>query len=399
MANIDFSSFFGGGGSNFYSDYASIRNGSYKRLMKSYYAHYGSKAQSKSGKSSSGSGKNILDQILEEKRNPTVSKSVTSANADLNAGVSSLKSAINKLQNEDTYSDKDGANVGENVRTALKSYVESYNKTVKASKQSNNSSMTKHIADMMKDTSANADKLKEIGIHINGDGSLTLDETKAKTAKSYLTKDLFSSEDTRSYGSKVTSHLNGADVYSGRSTASSKTNTVTQTDEATKDTTSSSTDLKSDIEALTGDKLFSVTAEKDADGNDIEKYDIEAITSRVSSFVKNYNDLISSARLLGNEGVASNLKNLLNKTAENKDALKEIGLTADKNGNLSLDEKKLKSSDMSVARKTLKSYAKAIETSSSLVKYYATTNANTSTGYNSIGAYNTTSKSTYNGII
>lgn len=398
MANIDFSSFFGGGGSNFYTDYASIRNGSYKKLMKSYYAKYGPKSQSKSGSSSS-SGKSILDQILEEKRNPTVSKAVANANSSLNSGVSSLKSAISKLQNEDTYSDKDGADTGENVRSALKSYVDSYNTTVKASKQSNNSATTQHVSDIMKETSANADRLKEIGIRINGDGTLTLDETKAKTAKAYLTKDFFSSEDSRSYGSKVANHLNGAAMYTNRSTSTTKTKGITQTDDATKDTTKSSTDLKSDIEALTGDKLFVTTTEKDEDGNDIERYDVDAISKQVSSFVKNYNDLISSARLLGNEGVASNLKHLLAKTTENKAALKEIGITADKNGNLTLDEKKFKSIDMTAAKKTLKNYAKAIETSSSLVKYYATANANTTSGYNSTGAYNTTSNGLYNGII
>ena len=114
---------------------------------------------------------------------------------------------------------------------------------------------------------------------------------------------------------------------------------------------------------------------------------------------ENYNDLIGSARLLGNEGVTSNLKALLNKTSDKADALKEIGITADKNGNLKLDEKKLKASDMATVKKTLKSYASSIETNASLVKYYATTNANTMTGYTSTGSYNTNTNSGFTGII
>ena len=399
MAGIDFSSFFGGG-SNYYSDYASIRNGSYKRLMKSYYAQYGPKALSKSSSgSSSRSGKNILDQILEEKRNPTVSKSVSNANSALNSGVSNVKSALNTLQNESTYSDTDGKDVSDKINSALKSYVSSYNSTVKASKQSNNSSMTGHVAEMMNATKENVSKLREIGISINGDGTLTLDETTAKKAKSYLTKDLFSSQDTRSYGTAVSKALMGASYYTGRSNTTTKTKDTSKTDDKTKDTAASGTDLKADIEALTGDKIFATTKETDADGKEVEKYDIDGITSRVSSFVKNYNDLIGSARLLGNEGVTSNLKALLNKTSDKADALKEIGITADKNGNLRLDEKKLKAADMAAAKKTLKSYTSSIETNASLVKYYATTNANTMTGYTSTGTYNTGTNSGFTGII
>ena len=55
MANIDFSSFFGGA-SNFYSDYASIRNGSYKRLKKSYYAQYFVKGEYGNGDKQSSQG-------------------------------------------------------------------------------------------------------------------------------------------------------------------------------------------------------------------------------------------------------------------------------------------------------------------------------------------------------
>ena len=379
---------------------ASIRNGSYKKLMKSYYSQYGPKASSKSGLSSSSrSGKNILDQILEEKRHPTVSQSVSNANAALNSGVSNVKSALNTLQNENTYSDSDGKDVGDKINDALKNYVSSYNSTVKASKQSNNSAMSAHVAEMMNATRDNALKLKEIGISINGDGTLTLDETTAKKAKSYLTKDLFSSEDTRSYGVAVSKALNGASYYTGRSNTTTKTSDTSKTDDTTKDTAASGTDLKADIEALTGDKLFAITTEKDEEGNEVEKYDVDGITSRVSSFVKNYNDLIGSARLLGNEGVSSNLKALLNKTSDKSDDLKEIGITADKNGNLKIDEKKFKAADMATVKKTLKSYASSIESNASLVKYYATTNANSSTGYTATGSYNTNTNSGFNGII
>ena len=158
-------------------------------------------------------------------------------------------------------------------------------------------------------------------------------------------------------------------------------------------------DLMADIEALTGTSLFSKIKTKNASGAEVEDYDVDGITSRTKNFVKNYNDLIGSARLLGNEGVASNLGNLLTKTKNSAGALKSIGIGVDKNGNLSLDEKKFKASDMSEVQKVLKSYASSIETNASLVKYYASTNAGSKNAYNQNGSYYTPASGSFNGTI
>ena len=62
------------GNLNFLSDYASIKNGSYSKLMKAYYGmgqSISSGTTSSDRKSSKG---NVLDKILEEKMHPKVSK-------------------------------------------------------------------------------------------------------------------------------------------------------------------------------------------------------------------------------------------------------------------------------------------------------------------------------------
>ena len=67
----------GMGNLNFLSDYASIRNGSYGKLLKTYYAkQQDSGTETSSKESRSGS---VLDRILEEKKNPKVSKEVQEA--------------------------------------------------------------------------------------------------------------------------------------------------------------------------------------------------------------------------------------------------------------------------------------------------------------------------------
>ena len=71
----------GMGNLNFLSDYASIKNGSYGRLMKAYYG-----TGQASNTSSDGTGRssyNILEKLEQEKRNPKVSKDVQEANSSL----------------------------------------------------------------------------------------------------------------------------------------------------------------------------------------------------------------------------------------------------------------------------------------------------------------------------
>lgn len=71
--NRDYSSLFqslssngGMGNMSFLSDYASIKNGSYGKLMKSYYGTRPDAAKAISGKKDNAS--NVLDKILEEKK-------------------------------------------------------------------------------------------------------------------------------------------------------------------------------------------------------------------------------------------------------------------------------------------------------------------------------------------
>ena len=64
--------------SNWLGDYAMIKNGSYGRLMKAYYAE--AKASSTTTSNGKSNSSNVLDKILEEKRNPKVSKEAQKAN-------------------------------------------------------------------------------------------------------------------------------------------------------------------------------------------------------------------------------------------------------------------------------------------------------------------------------
>lgn len=365
--------------SNLLADYASIKNGSYGKLMKSYYSSVqNSSSASTSTKSNSG---NVLDRILEEKKNPKVSKDVQEANENLVAGLSSMKTSILALQNDATYTDtQNGQSASDKVVSAVKAYVSDYNNVVNASKGSTLTNKTVYVANMMSNTAKNADKLSEIGITINSRGTLEINEDKLKAADISEVQNLFSTKDVMSYGSTVASHLKFAGAATG-------TSSTTSTSSTTNDTVASgAAELKADSKALASDALYAKV--KDSDGNETDKYDIDKIFATAKSFVSNYNSMFDKAESSSNSGVLSNLSYIREKTANNADALKQFGISVDDKGRMKIDEDTFKKSDMSKVQEFFKDYGSSIATNASLVDYYMTTQANAANGYTSTGAYN-----------
>ena len=127
-------SFSGGSGTqNYLSDYASIKNGSYGKLLRAYYGKGNSSTTEASGTKKR---TNTLDKILEEKKNPKISKQAQEANTNLTAGLSNLKSSVSALQNDKTFTDTaNGQSASEKVVSAMKNYVADYNSVVTAAKR------------------------------------------------------------------------------------------------------------------------------------------------------------------------------------------------------------------------------------------------------------------------
>lgn len=361
----------GSGNMNYLSDYASIKSGSYGRLMKAYYGRGKNSSTTASGSSSSTS--NVLERILEERRNPKVSEDVKEANSNLVTGISNLKSSVATLQNSNTYTDTEkGQSATAKVSSAMKNFVSQYNEVVNASKKSTMTNKTAYVANMMKATAANADKLSEIGVTINDNGTLQFNESKLQSAELSKVQELFSADDSMSYGSTVMSRLQFAGITGGVS--EDKNNTAG----------TSAASLKADGEALASDKLYQKI--KDKDGK--ESYDIDKIFSTAKSFVTNYNNMFDAAKSSTNSGVLANLAQIREKTAQNKDMLEQFGISVDEKGKLKIDEDKFKKSDMSEVQKFFKDYGSSIATNASLVDYYTTTKANATNGYTAAGAYN-----------
>ncbi len=375
----------GTGNQNFLSDYASIKSGGYGKLLRAYYGTGSSSSTASASKKSSST--NVLDKILEEKKNPKISKQAQEANTNLTNGLSNLKNSVSALQNDKTYTSTDnGQSASDKVVSAMKDYVEDYNSVVTAAKKSTLAGKTAYVANIMDSTKANADKLAELGVTINVNGTLQLNESKLKGADVSKVQDLFSTKDIMGYGSKITSRLKFASANTANTTNKTDSKDKTDTEEsATNNATGSSAALfKADSLALASDKLYKKVMDKD--GN--ENYDIDNIFAAAKSFVKNYNNMFDTAESSSNSGVLSNLSQIKGKTARNADVLKQFGINVDAKGRMKIDEDTFKKADMSKVQKFFKDYGSSVATNASLVDFYMTTHANTANSYTSVGAYN-----------
>ncbi len=380
--------FFGGMGGNtgFFSDYASIRNGSYRRLLKAYYGgnnNSGTTAGTRSNRS------NVLEQLLEERRNPKVSEQTKEANSKLLDGIPTLTNAVKALQKDATYTDsEDGKkSAQDNMVSALKNFVSEYNDVVSAAKKSTLSNKTSHVASMMKSTTENADKLKEIGISVNANGTLQFIEGQAKNADISKVQDLFSNKNSMSYGSTVLSRLQFAGITSGTVDSTKKEDNVSSV--------SSAAAFNADIKSLASDALY----EKVKDKNGKYSYDLDKIFSTAKSFVKNYNDMFDAAKSGTKSGVTSNLSYIKEKTEKNKDMLAQFGISLDANNKMTIDENTFKKSDMTKVQNFFKDYSLSVSTNVSLVDHYLTSMAKNANGYTSAGMYNVQGVSQFNDFI
>ena len=376
--------FFSGtsGNSGWYSNWAGIRNGSYGRMMKSYYRGlHGSDTEVSGRRTSTSTGKEyVLDKILREKMYPTVSRETQAANEKLTSGISGLAGSVSVLQSEKTYQDTTGkTNAADKVVSAVKDYVSGYNDVVRASKESTLTNKTAHIAGMMSSSQANVDKLAQIGVTVNDDGTLMLNEDKLKTADISKVQELFSKDNVISYGSTVMSRLKFAGASSG---AAAGTNT--EKHERERVAKAGTNNLMEDIEKFTVANAFL----KPTSNKAFQRRDVEEVLATVKSFAEHYNSTIDAAKGSANSGVTSNLAALMEKTAQNKDKLAEFGISLDENGNMKVDESALRKSDGANLLKFFKDYGSSISSNVSLIDYYMKTQAGAASGYTANGAYN-----------
>jgi hypothetical protein len=184
------------------------------------------------------------------------------------------------------------------------------------------------------------------------------------------------------------------------STASSYTSTLTSSTSTSKDSTKTlssiekSTDnLKDSADALlkVGTKsVFQKATVTDAEGNTTKGYDTDKIYDAVKSFVDDYNSVLTDTTDSKTSSITSNVTSLKNTTKANESLLKNVGITIDDKGKLSIDEDTFKKADMSTAKSLFNgtgSYAYQVSAKASMINYNAETEASKSNTYTNSGSY------------
>ena len=193
--------------SGLYSDYATVKNGSYKKLLNAYY----SKVEgSKEATMKMFSQKSLSDYNIHgsEDSNLVSAKSsadslVSSSSSLTNRGKDSIfqKSEVENVNKETgertvTYEyDK------EEIKSAVSQFVSDYNSMLDKAADTDSTKVMEKTLNMIDSTNVYRNSLAKIGITIGSDNKLVIDEEKFDKANMTSVKSLFN--DTNSFGQKT----------------------------------------------------------------------------------------------------------------------------------------------------------------------------------------------------
>lgn len=357
------------------SDYASIKNGSYGKLMKSYYA-------------------------LDEEQDAKDKKSKNDTD-DTDATIRSIKTASDDLKDSATalYSSKglfakdaNGEYDMEAIYEKVNAFIEDYNSVIGSVGSAETDSIAKAGASLVNNTSNNVDMLSKLGISVSGaDFTLSIDKEKFMKANIADVKSMFSGVGSFAYqvGSKASRIYSMVeDKVSGSGYKSSKTETSSSTSKDTANTIAKIKEKADDLVATGTDlyknrKLF----EKDNDGD----YKRDEIIEEISAFIKDYNDLVIGAENTKSSGIESAMKTLESITDAYKKDLAGIGITIDKeDGTLQFDEERFLKADMKDAKELFVgtgAFAYHVTAKASMVVNQAETEASKSNTYTDGATY------------
>ena len=198
-----------GGSNNILADYASIRNGSYYKLLKAYYKDVdssGSSSLSQMVNSSTSISKDSTKKLARIEDSAEELKEA--ADAMLSKGKDNVFQKVDVKQEDGTVKqdyDKDA------IYKMVNKFVDSYNSLLEETEDANTKSVTRNVSQMENLTEINKKALDKIGITVKKDGSLSIDKDEFMKADMENVKKLFNG--TGSYGYSVSAKASMVDYY------------------------------------------------------------------------------------------------------------------------------------------------------------------------------------------
>lgn len=310
------------------TDYASIKNGSYGKMMKSYYA----KTKEEEATSSNGNSKTTK---------------VDNASASAAKKFYESATAMNSLD----YSED---NIDE-LYNKVSEYIKNYNSLMTTASKSENASV-KAQADALNDyTYQNYKLFARLGITMNSDRTLSIDEdtfkkVNEKTGATNIPtlKTLFQgvnsfADKSADRASKIYSLASDGDyVTSSKAKYAGSTGSyVASTSKKDEDSDSKTSDSKMAASASTLYKALEKLGNTTIDDNHKD-----SVYDALSAFTKDYNALLKDAEKSENTKVTNQVDYLKTLISNNKSAFSKIGITINSDKSLSIDKDKFKEAGM-----------------------------------------------------
>lgn len=201
--------------SNFLGQYASIKNGSYAKLMKAYY-----------GNSSNDTIKNLAQNVNKNNISNTLTSEEAKAITKVQSSTDSLKESADALLEKGSKSvfvQKDGRYDTDAIYSAVDQFVKDYNAVIDATGDVDNKSIQRSAANMVNASVQNGKLFGKVGITVGEDGKLSLDKDLFKKADMFTVKSLF--QGNGSYGYQVSAQSSMINFAADQ--AASKANTYT----------------------------------------------------------------------------------------------------------------------------------------------------------------------------
>ena len=207
-------------GSSILADYASIRSGSYHKLLKAY-----------NSKEDNSTLSSIVDSSTETSQDSTKKLTlIENAGESLEESADALITQGTKnVFKQVTQQAEDGTTTTgyktEEIYKKVNAFVEDYNTLIEVTEDSNTASVARASAQMINLTNANEKLLEDIGITIESDDTLSIDKDTFMKADMSKVKSLFNG--TGSYGYNVGVKASMIDYYAQRE--ATKANTYSST--------------------------------------------------------------------------------------------------------------------------------------------------------------------------
>ena len=398
------------------ADYASIKNGSYGKLMKSYYKEMNSSQSSSSNKNevnntTSNKTETVVDSV---KKQELVDLQKYSSELQNSAGKLLQKGSSSLFKSEYKESDKEA------LYNAVSDFVSDYNNMLEKGSASTSGSIARMSGRLEDTANDHKEALEAVGITINN-GKLTINKETFMNSDMNQVKELFNKDNsfgefvsdrakTIENGIEIEARKNKIDVESLKEEAK-VSSSGTNTDSSTNKTETTANDvLKQEMTNMQkyGDELQNAAnklLQKETNSLFKDEYlneDKETLYGAVSDFVSKFNTAWEKGKESTSSSIAGMAGRLKDTAEDHADMLKQIGITVEEK-KLTIDKDTFMNADMEQVKKLFNetnSFGYFVSQRAESIESAAKNAVNRTSLYSEDGTYNNVSSGTlYTGTV